>query len=104
MSGAEMVAAYPMGPIMDGAGLNITVMSYRESVDIGFMACTDLVPDIWDLADAVDAAFEEIRQAAGVIDPTIAKAPAPVTSTRRRTGAAHGAANGSRAGRASSTT
>jgi WS/DGAT/MGAT family acyltransferase len=105
MSGAEMVAAYPMGPIMDGAGLNITVMSYRDSVDIGFLACTDLVPDIWDLADAVDTAFEEIKQAAGTIDPTIAKAPAPVTSTRRRAPvAAHGGANGSRAGRAGSTT
>lgn len=104
MSGAEMVAAYPMGPIMDGAGLNITVMSYRDSVDIGFLGCTDLVPDIWDLADAVDAAFEEIKRAAGTIDPTIGKAPAPVTSTRRHARAAsHGTANGSTAGKAGST-
>ncbi len=84
MAGAEMVAAYPMGPIMDGAGLNITVMSYRDSVDFGFLGCTDLVPDIWELAGAVGTAFDEIKTAAGAIDPTIAKAPAPVTATRRR--------------------
>ena len=28
-AGAELVAAYPMGPVMEGAGLNVTVMSYR---------------------------------------------------------------------------
>ncbi len=93
MSSAEMVAAYPMGPIMDGAGLNITVMSYRDSVDIGFLGCTDLVPDIWDLADAVGQAFAEIKTAAGTIDPTIVKAAAPVTSTRS---AARTSSNGSR--------
>lgn len=83
MSGAEMVATYPMGPIMDGAGLNITVMSYRDNIDIGFLACTDLVPDVWDLADAVTLAFDEIKSAAASVDPTLVKRPAPVTSTRR---------------------
>ena len=28
-AGAELVAAYPMGPVMEGAGLNVTVMSYQ---------------------------------------------------------------------------
>ncbi len=85
MAGAEMVATYPMGPIMDGAGLNITVMSYRNSIDFGFLACTDLVPDVWDLADAVGHAFEEIKAAAATRDPTLVKRPAPVTSTRKHT-------------------
>ena len=38
LAGAELVAAYPMGPIMEGAGLNVTVLSYRDSIDFGFMA------------------------------------------------------------------
>ncbi len=29
MGGAEIVAVFPLGPVMDGAGLNITVMSFR---------------------------------------------------------------------------
>lgn len=65
-AGAELVAAYPMGPIMEGAGLNITVMSYRERVDIGFMACRELVPDVWDLPGHVDAAMAELLEDAGL--------------------------------------
>jgi WS/DGAT/MGAT family acyltransferase len=81
MAGAELVAAYPMGPIMDGAGLNITVLSYRDHVDIGFMACRDLVPDVWELAAAVQPAFDELKELAGRSDPTITKRAAPVTPT-----------------------
>jgi diacylglycerol O-acyltransferase / wax synthase len=81
MAGAELVAAYPMGPIMDGAGLNITVLSYQGHVDIGFLACTDLVPDVWELAGAVGPAFDELKVLAGAVDPTITKPPAPVTPT-----------------------
>jgi len=62
-AGAELKAAYPMGPVMEGAGLNITVMSYRDSVDFGFMVCDDLLPDVWDLADAVQPAFAELYDA-----------------------------------------
>ena len=63
LAGAELVAAYPMGPIMDGAGLNITVLSYRDHIDIGFMADRELVPDVWDMADSVQPAFEELAAA-----------------------------------------
>ena len=93
LAGAEMVAAYPMGPIMDGAGLNITVMSYRDSVDIGFMACRYLVDDVWDLAAEVQPAFDELKQLAALVDPTLLKQAAPVTptSTRAKRTAAGGA-------------
>ena len=64
LAGAKLVAAYPMGPVMEGAGLNITVMSYCGSVDFGFMVASNLVPDVWDLADAVHPAFEELLAAA----------------------------------------
>lgn len=91
LAGAELVAAYPMGPIMDGAGLNITVLSYREHIDIGFLADAALVPDVWDVAALAEPAFEELRQLAGTVDPTITKRAAPVTTTvtpsRGRTGA-----------------
>jgi diacylglycerol O-acyltransferase / wax synthase len=79
LAGAELVAAYPMGPIMDGAGLNITVMSYRNHIDIGFLADAELVPDIWEIAALVQPAFDELKQLAGIVDPTIVKDPAPVT-------------------------
>jgi WS/DGAT/MGAT family acyltransferase len=64
MAGAQLVRAYPMGPVIEGAGLNITVMSYMNSVDFGFLCCRDLVPDVWDLASAVEPAFAELQKAA----------------------------------------
>lgn len=82
--GAELVAAYPMGPIMEGAGLNITVMSYRDRVDIGFMACRELVPDVWDLPDHVDAAMAELLESAGLgSTPTPKKAAAKKAATKK---------------------
>lgn len=92
LAGRQFVAAYPMGPIMDGAGLNVTVLSYREHVDIGFMASADLVPDVWTVAAQVEPAFEELKALAAEKDPTLVKKAAPVTTipatTRRAAGKA----------------
>jgi hypothetical protein len=66
LAGAELVAAYPMGPVFEGAGLNITVISYLGSLDFGFNADTHSVPDLWDLAGCVEPAFAELARAAGV--------------------------------------
>ncbi|MDQ3461612.1 MAG: wax ester/triacylglycerol synthase family O-acyltransferase, partial [Actinomycetota bacterium] len=65
-AGAEMVAAYPMGPVMEGVGLNITVLSYRGSVDFGFMVDRELVPDVWNIADRVKDALAELQVAVGI--------------------------------------
>ncbi len=67
-AGAELKYTLPMGPVMEGAGLNITVLSYMDNVDIGFMACTELVPDVWDLADHVQDAMAELL--AAIEEPT----------------------------------
>jgi WS/DGAT/MGAT family acyltransferase len=68
-AGAEMIAAYPMGPAMEGVGLNITVFSYKDSVDFGFMADREMVPDVWDMADHVRVALTELQEAAGLALP-----------------------------------
>ncbi len=65
-AGARMVANYPVGPINDGAGLNITVMSYLDQLDFGLLACPDLVPNLWDIADGLQTALDELVEAAGV--------------------------------------
>lgn len=81
-AGCEMVAAYPMGPVMEGVGLNITVMSYRGSVDFGFMVDRELVPDVWDMADRVKDAMVELQVAAGLAEPEEAP-PAPEPHVRK---------------------
>ena len=64
--GARMVANFPVGPIMDGGGLNMTVMSYLDQLDFGLQACPDVLPDIWSLADGLQASLDELVEAAGV--------------------------------------
>jgi WS/DGAT/MGAT family acyltransferase len=63
-AGARLVAIYPMGPVMEGAGLNITVLSYIDKVDVGLMVCHEALPDVWDLADAFPEAMDELKKAA----------------------------------------
>jgi WS/DGAT/MGAT family acyltransferase len=63
-NGAKLVVLHPLGPIMDGAGLNITVLSYLSEIGFGFISCRELMPELWELADAVPGAVAELLAAA----------------------------------------
>ena len=76
IGGARLVSLYPMGPIFDGAGLNVTVMSYLDRVDVGFMACREVVPDLWLLAGEIPAAMADLTKAAAEVQGAAANAPA----------------------------
>ncbi|UXA15281.1 wax ester/triacylglycerol synthase family O-acyltransferase [Mycobacterium sp. SMC-8] len=58
--GARVTALYPLGPILHGSGLNITVMSLADKLDVGIISCPKLVDDLWDLADRFDAELKEL--------------------------------------------
>jgi WS/DGAT/MGAT family acyltransferase len=59
LAGAKLLMLCPLGPVMEGAGLNITVLSYQDSIDVGLIACSELMPDLDDLAaDFVEAMGE----------------------------------------------
>ena len=62
LAGARVMGVWPMGPIIDGAALNITVMSYLDSVNFGLTACREVAPDLGDLARAVEGAMDELRK------------------------------------------
>ncbi|HVM39451.1 MAG TPA: wax ester/triacylglycerol synthase family O-acyltransferase [Acidimicrobiia bacterium] len=62
--GAKLVALSPLGPIFEGAGLNVTVLSYLDSVGFGLHACPDVIPDVWEMAGLIPQAFEELQKAA----------------------------------------
>ena len=66
LGGAEMLAGFPLGPVMDGMGLNITIMSYRGVLYWGLVSCARAVPRLWDIAAAVPAALDELLAAAGI--------------------------------------
>jgi WS/DGAT/MGAT family acyltransferase len=87
-AGARLTAAYPLGPLMDGAGMNITILSYAGSVDFGVVACRRAVPYASDIALGFGAAVGRLlkialeqtaespagREVAGAADPTSASA------------------------------
>jgi len=72
-AGAKMVSLFPMGPVFEGAGLNITVISYMDDIDIGLMVCRESVPDVWDMAADIEESLAELKKAA---DAASAGAPA----------------------------
>ena len=49
-AGAQLEYTLPMGPVMEGAGLNITVMSSNGQMHVGLIACREAMPDIATLA------------------------------------------------------
>ena len=64
--GAELQAGFPLGPVMDGMGVNITIMSYRGVLYWGIMACPETIPKVWNLAADIPLALDELLDAAGL--------------------------------------
>ncbi|MGD0378471.1 MAG: wax ester/triacylglycerol synthase family O-acyltransferase [Acidimicrobiales bacterium] len=84
LAGAELVAGFPLGPVMDGAGLNITVMSYRGVLNWGLMACAETVPRLANLAVYIPDALAELA-AATEVGPVMPVGVAPGRGTAPRT-------------------
>jgi WS/DGAT/MGAT family acyltransferase len=64
LAGARMVAMYPLGPIVEGVGVNITVFSYLDTMCAGVQACWDLAPDIDTIARGLEHSLDELVQEA----------------------------------------
>jgi hypothetical protein len=71
-AGAMLKHYYPVSTIAEGQGLNITVQSYLDTLDFGLVGCAELVPDIWDLCDAIIDDLNELAALAGVELPKTA--------------------------------
>jgi len=63
LAGAKLEAHYPVSVVVDGVGLNITVMSYLDHLDFGIVADRDQIDDLWTLLDGLAHALEELTGA-----------------------------------------
>jgi hypothetical protein len=63
-AGARMVALYPVGPLADGVGLNITVISYTGTLYVGILGCRGLVPEVDHVAHHLSDSFGELVKVA----------------------------------------
>ncbi|HEX4161490.1 MAG TPA: wax ester/triacylglycerol synthase family O-acyltransferase [Acidimicrobiales bacterium] len=57
-AGMELCEVYPLGPVVDGVALNVTVQSYRDSLFVGINACATAVPELPSLAAAMVAELD----------------------------------------------
>ena len=63
--GARMIEAHPMVPLLGTLGIGIALFSYERTLSWGFTADWDLVPDLHELAVAVEQEFGKLRGRAG---------------------------------------
>jgi WS/DGAT/MGAT family acyltransferase len=93
-AGMELRNLYPLGPVVDGVALNITVQSYLDSLFVGINACATAVPDASGLAsELVDELRVLTKMAAGAPERRSA------TGARRRSGSSTTSAGSAGAGR-----
>ena len=78
-AGAKLDAYIPVSTISDGVGLNITVHSYEDRLDIGLISDRELIPDLWHL---VDLHVEEISRLFEATGAEWAVEPAPASMRR----------------------
>jgi diacylglycerol O-acyltransferase / wax synthase len=63
LRGSRMEATYPMSIPAHGMALNITLESYVDSLDFGFIGCRDTLPHLQRLAVYTGAALDELEAA-----------------------------------------
>jgi WS/DGAT/MGAT family acyltransferase len=60
LAGARVAGTYPLGPVVEGAGLNMTVMSYCDTAYFGLNGCRTSVPGIADLPVMITESLDEL--------------------------------------------
>jgi diacylglycerol O-acyltransferase len=75
---------FPVSVVVDGVGLNITVMSYRDHLDFGIITDQGQIPDAWPFIDHLHTALAELETVLNRRGRMVKKAPAPPRSRSGR--------------------
>ena len=62
-NGAELLHSYPVSIVTHGIGLNITLQSYRDHLDFGFIAGANILPNVQSLADSLPDELTKLEAA-----------------------------------------
>jgi diacylglycerol O-acyltransferase / wax synthase len=65
-NGAELLHSYPVSIVTHGIGLNITLQSYRDYLDFGFIAGANILPNVQSLADSLPGELTKLEAAYGL--------------------------------------
>ena len=72
----------PISAIIDGSGLNITLLSYRDQLDFGVVSDPAMLDDAFDIVLRLEHALEEL----------VALVPPPADKVKRNGSGGHKAA------------
>jgi WS/DGAT/MGAT family acyltransferase len=85
-AGARILGLHPLAPLCEGANLNITAVSYGDTLAVGVVACPDNVDDVTSIARSIeDVAAELIRAAERKTRPRAGMTGKPPTSGLKST-------------------
>ena len=65
LMGRPLLRLYPQVPLIENAALGIAIMSYDGRIDFGLLSDYDALPDLDDVATALDGAIAELAAAVG---------------------------------------
>jgi len=63
-AGSRLVAYHPLGPVVDGSSLNVTAMTYGETLQFGLLACGDTATKVERIAARLPEALAELAEQA----------------------------------------
>ncbi len=84
IAGARVHRVFPISVLAATQGLNFTAVSFVGRFDIGITVDPELIPNAWLLADCVDDAFEELREAVLGSAEGAAEDEAPASPSQKR--------------------
>ena len=64
-AGAELLSNFPVSVLVDGVGLNITVVSYKDRVDFGIVGDYEQIDDAWAFLEGAAHALNELENLKG---------------------------------------
>lgn len=68
-NGAHLEEIYPVSTAFDGMGLNVTVCTYADRIEVGYVTDAEVMADVADLVPLTQAALAELEAALGISTP-----------------------------------
>jgi len=85
-NGARLDGMYPASIVFDGFAMNITLVSYHDSLDFGIIACRRSLPQIQRIIDHLEEALQELEVLGGLRTGGAARRARRPAATGRKAG------------------
>src|SRR4051812_7382171 len=82
-AGARLESMFPVSVVVDGVGLNMTVMSYRDHLDFGIVTDQGQIPDAWPFIDHLHTALAELESVLQPAGATVRPRQGPARTRSR---------------------